>query len=109
MKKNISNKTIPLALLALWLLTSSFGLLEPSTVLRHKAQIQQAQQDSVAVEQQKLTVEERAKKPTQPATNQEPKDNSGTNALANSLIQWIASSMKVLVAKLLSLVFHVNV
>jgi hypothetical protein len=92
---------IPLSI-GIWVLASSFGLVEPSTVLRTRSNYAVQKHDSidVVVLTKKELIAEKEKGQNIHKTPHENEEQTPNNTVANSLIQWIANGVKVAVEQL---------
>lgn len=107
MKTSTQNKILLLTLLlGVWVSSSSFGLVEPTTVLenrRHKSEMRA--DSSQSLERLKLE-QDKDKKESSNNSNQDSDDSD--KRVTDSLIQWIANSLHVVFINFINALFHLK-
>jgi len=109
MKTSTQNKILlSTLLLGVWVSSSGFGLVEPTTVLenrRHQAEMKA--DSSQSLERLKLEQsEDKDKKESSNNSNQDSDDSD--KKVTDSLIQWIANSLHVVFINFINALFHLK-
>jgi hypothetical protein len=107
MKTSTQNKILLLTLLlGVWVSSSSFGLVEPTTVLENRRHQSEMKADSSqSLERLKLE-QDKDKKESSNNSNQDSDDSD--KRVTDSLIQWIANSLHVVFINFINALFHLK-
>lgn len=107
MKTSTQNKILlSTLLLGVWVSSSGFGLVEPTTVLenrRHKSEMRA--DSSQSLERLKLE-QDKDKKESSNNSNQDSDDSD--KKVTDSLIQWIANSLHIVFINFINALFHLK-
>ncbi|MDI9865793.1 hypothetical protein [Flectobacillus longus] len=108
MKTSTQNKILLLTLLlGVWVSSSSFGLVEPTTVLENRRHQSEMKADSSqSLEKLKLDQDKDKKDNNSNNSNQDSDDSD--KRVTDSLIQWIANSLHVVFINFINALFHLK-
>lgn len=108
MKTSTQNKILlSTLLLGVWISSSGFGLVEPTTVLetrRHQSEMKADSSQSL----ERLKLEEDKDKKENNSNNPNQDSDDSDKRVTDSLIQWIANSLHVVFINFINALFHLK-
>ena len=109
MKTSTQNKILlSTLLLGVWVSSSGFGLVEPTTVLENRRHHTEMKADSSRnLEKLKLR-DEKAKDSKDRSSNQDAETEETDKKVTDSLIQWLANSLRIVFIGFINALFHLK-
>lgn len=115
MKTSTQNKILLLTLLlGVWVSSSSFGLVEPTTVLENRRHQSEMKADSsqslekLKLDQDKDKKDNNSNNSNQDSNNSNQDSDDSDKRVTDSLIQWIANSLHVVFINFINALFHLK-